>query len=174
MAEKKSDFRLPRPALLKLKAELAKRVLSASVLARVEGLFAQWEADPRVLTDRNGSMVMGDHKLSYEVLIEGRGELDVVEIDGRIRITVDSIYRRLILRMVESYDATGDLKKIKPAPANMLKVRADYIDKSRERARQRAELEAKRKRERERAAAPSKRGRSQTKKPSELSAISAE
>ncbi len=161
MAEK---FRLPRPALLKLKAELAQRGLSASVLARVEGMFTQWDADRRVLTDRAGCQEISNHKLSYQRIIEGRGEVDVVEIDGRIRVTIDSIYRRLIMKMVETYEGDGDLKKIKPAPANMLKARAKRVELSRKRALER-ELAA---------APPIKRGRGQAKKTSELSTTPAE
>jgi hypothetical protein len=159
VAESKSDFRLPRPALLNLKAELAKRAISASVLARAEGLFAQWDADPRILVNRKTSQVMGDHGPTYEIIIEGRGELDVIPIDGRIRIFVDSIYRRLILKMVE---ADGAQKKAKPIPVNLIKARDERARASRKRAR-----------ERELAAAPSKRaGRS--KKLSELSTTPAE
>ena len=76
--------------------------------------------------------------------------------------------------MVESYEPDGELKKLKPAPANMLKVRAGIVDETRKRARERTALEAKRKRDRERELAAKAAAASSTKrakKSAELSAV---
>lgn len=161
MAEK---FKIPRPALVALRAEIGKRAISERALPMVNGLFEQWDADPRLVVDRKGSQTMGDHGPTHEINIENRGELDAIEIDGRIRITIDSIYRRLILKAVETYPADGAQKKAKPIPVAMIKARASRAAASRKRVL-----------ERELAAAPSiKRGRGQTKKTSEFSTLPAE
>jgi hypothetical protein len=155
VAAKKFDNSLPsRPELDKLKAELARRDISPAIMARVEGMFEQWAADPRLIVDRKISMLMNNHGLTYQTRLENDGVLNPVHVDGgRVHITVDSIYRRLILKMVESYEPVGKLKKLRRAPANMLKVRAGIVDETRKRARERTALEAKRKRDRERAKA---------------------
>jgi hypothetical protein len=160
VVEKKA-FSPPRPALLKLKAELAKHRISKHAAAIIDGLFEQWDADPRIVVDRRTSQELGDHRQSYQILLENRGELDAIEVDGRIRITVDSIYRRLILKTLETHPADG-VKKIKSAPAELLKARDE-----------RAKASKKHVRERELVAAPSTRRRARAKKPSELS-VSAE
>ena len=161
MAESKSDFRLPRPALLKLKAELAKRAISERASTIIEGLFAQWDADPRILVDRRTSQVMNAIGPTFQIILEGRGDLPAIESDGRIRIFIDGIYARLIMRAVETYPADGAQKKAKPIPVNLIKARDERVNVARKRVL-----------ERELAAAPSKRR--QTKKPSELSTVPAE
>ena len=178
MAAKKFDNSLPsRPELDKLKAELARRDISPAIMARVEGMFEQWAVDPRLIVDRKISMLMNNHGLTYQTRLENDGVLNPVHVDGgRVHITVDSIYRRLILKMVESYEPVGKLKKLRRAPANMLKVRAGIVDETK-RARERTALEAKRKRVLERELAAKAAAASSTKrakKSAELSTVPAE
>lgn len=161
MAENK--FRLPRPASVKLRSELTKRAISERAAAIIEGLFAQWDADPRIVVDRKTSQAMNSIGPTYQIILEGRGELDAIESDGRIRVFVDGIYARLIRRAVETYPAGGAQKKAKPIPVNLIKARDERVKAARKRVL-----------ERELAAAPSKRSRSQTKKPSELPTTPAE
>ena len=163
MAENKSAFRLPRPALVKLRAELAKRAISERASAIIEGLFEQWAADPRIVVDRKTSQAMNDIGPTFQIILEGRGDLPAIESDGRIRIFIDGIYARLIMRAVETYPADGAQKKAKPIPVNLIKARDERVKAARKRVL-----------ERELAATPSKRRRNQTKKPSELSVTPAE
>ena len=158
MAEK---FPPPRPALVKLRAELAKRAISERALTITDRLFEQWQADPRLVVDRKTSQVMNDIGSTFEIILESRGELDAIQVDGRVRVTTDSIYERLIRRVVETYPANGAQKKAKPIPANLIKARDERAKASRKRVL-----------ERELAAAPAKRR--QAKKPSELSTAPAE
>ena len=79
--------------------------------------FDQWEADPRLLVSRGTSQEMGDHGPSHQIDLEKNGELEAILIDGQKRITTDSIYRRLILKTIESYPAGAPPKKARLPPS---------------------------------------------------------
>jgi hypothetical protein len=148
--------------LLKLKAELAKRAIIEQGRTAIDRTFEQWACEERVLVDRKTSQKMGDHGSTYQIILEDRGELDAIEVDGRIKIYVDSIYRRLILKTAETYSADGGAqKKAKPIPVNMIRARDERAQASRKRALERelAATAASKKRvpKRELAAAPFKK-----------------
>jgi hypothetical protein len=83
----------------------------------IERWFAQWDADPRLLVSRQVSQQLGSHGPSHQIALEKNGELDAILMDGQKRITTDSIYRRLILKTIETYPADGPMKKARLPPS---------------------------------------------------------
>lgn len=113
----KAAFQLPRPASEQLRGELVSLAVSDAAQPIIERWFAQWDADPRLLVSRRVSQEIGSHGPSHQIALEKSGELDAILMDGQKRITTDSIYKRPILRTLETYPANGPMKKARLPPS---------------------------------------------------------
>ena len=73
---------------------------------------------------RKTAQAMLEIGTSYQIDLENRGLLHSMLFDSQRRITIDSIYRRLILSAIASFPVDAPPKKTRLAPA-MLKPRQD-------------------------------------------------
>jgi hypothetical protein len=134
------EFR--NPAAQQLSLEIADTPLSAMAEPIVASLFMQWEHEERLVVSRKTSQGMLEIGSSYQIDLENRGVLHSILFDSQRRVTVDSIYRRLILDTIASFPVDAAPKKARLAPA-MLKPKprpehAGAVVHAEERARERA------------------------------------
>jgi hypothetical protein len=79
------------------------------------------------LLSRVGSQERGGHGATHQILLEKKGELDVVYIDGRALTTVDSIYERLIAKAIASHPLKGKATARKPPSKAKLRARVERL-----------------------------------------------
>ena len=114
------EFR--NPAAQQLALEIGDTPLSAMAAPTVESLFKRWELEERLVVSRKTAQTMLEIGPSHQIDLENRGVLHSMLFDSQRRITVNSIYRRLILFTIASFPVDGPPKKTRLAPS-MLKPR---------------------------------------------------
>jgi hypothetical protein len=100
---------------------LASIDLTAQARAICDDILARWSADPRVFVSRRVSQEIGGHGPSHQTRLERTSEIHAVNADGRVLVTVASIYKRLIRKAIASYPLRGKASQAKPTPVSTLK-----------------------------------------------------
>jgi hypothetical protein len=105
------------PALEALRDELAEVAVSDAAQPIIDGIFARWAADHRVLIPRKICAVMLSVSATHEIDLERNGALCSILHSGQRLITADSLYRLMIADALESYPAGAEPKKARLPPS---------------------------------------------------------
>jgi hypothetical protein len=85
----------------------------------VNNHLARWANEPRAVVSRAVACQLSGCGPSHEIILEKRGELDAIHLDGRVMITTDSIFQRLIEKTIASHPLDGRAMARKPVSKNI-------------------------------------------------------
>ena len=105
------------PAIGHFRAELAaSTAISAAAQPIIDGFFLRWEGEYRLVVPRKVARETLSVSSSHEIDLENKGELHAILLGGQRMVTVNSIYKRLILKTIETFPVEGGPKKSRTPP----------------------------------------------------------
>jgi hypothetical protein len=105
------------PAIERLREELTEVAISEMAQPIIDGIFARWAADHRVLLPRKIAAEMLSISPTHEIDLEKSGALHAILHSGQRLVTADSLYQLMISDTLESYPADGPMKKARLPPS---------------------------------------------------------